>query len=132
MALPRRTLRLQRVTILEEPRVGRANALHQLNPRHPAERRETCRVQELPRRAVGLRCVEPQGAAKRDHVRNHRSELRDRLIASPADVNHLLVLIRLHEEHASIREIINVQELAPWLSCTPYLDLLRPVDLRFM
>src|SRR4029077_4236059 len=105
--------------VRQEPSVRGADALFQSDAWRPAERREARGVEELARRAVRLRVIEAQLAAEAHDPRHSVRELGDRQVLSPADVDELGVVVTLHEEQAGVRQVVNVQYLAPRRTAAP-------------
>src|SRR6266478_318543 len=71
---------------LQKTRVRKAQAFFQRDPQPPAERAELRGVEELLRRAVGLRAVVSDAGVALDDVLDDFGQLADRLVLAVADV----------------------------------------------
>ena len=116
--------------VLEEPAIGRLDALAQPDAVAPAERVEARDVEELLRRAVGLGRVENEGRAGVDDVAHHLRELADGQVLAGADVHVLGRVVAAHEEEAGVGEVVHVQELAARGAGAPDRDLRPALGLR--
>ncbi len=90
--------------------VGRSDALAQSDRRLPAQGLHPLYVEELSRRAVGLRCVPFEGALVADDIGDKARELGDRHVLAHSDVDVLSLVVDVEQAQAGSREII---ELSP-------------------
>ena len=88
----------------------------------PAERVEAADVEQLARRAVGLRGVEAQHGVGVHHAADQLRQGADRQVAAGADVDVAYAVIALHQEYASVGKVIDMQELAPRRAGAPHDD----------
>ena len=126
--LPRRDRR----GVFQIPAIGFPNAVHQGNPRAPAERAELSDIQQLARRPVRLRVVIDELPAPADDARNERCQLGDRKVLARADIDRPLARVMLREKNRCVGQIVDMQEFAPWLARAPDRHLGTPLLLRIM
>src|SRR5690242_10264650 len=80
--------------VLEEPVVGVLDAFAESHAMPPPERVKARHIQQLPRRAVGLRGIKDNLRVRMDDTPHHVGELRDRHVFARADVDvHCLVVV---------------------------------------
>src|SRR6185312_457087 len=94
---------LAQIRLVREP-----YAVLQRGARAPAEFRETADVEQLARRAVGLRGVVADAALVTDGSRYHAGEIGNADILAGADVDHLRIRIGLHQMHTGIRHVVDI------------------------
>src|SRR6266702_5918188 len=100
--------------------------------RTPAKLVETADVEQLARRAVGTRGVETDFAAVTDDLGDHAGELGDGDVLAGADIDQLRLRIGLHQMHAGIRHVVDIEELAPRRPGAPHDDALGARNLRLV
>src|SRR2546427_3123441 len=106
---------------LQKTRVRKAHAFFQRDPRPPAERAQLRAVEELLRRAVGLRAVVGDAGVALDDALDDFGQLADRLVLAVADVEERgllrvegggeLPLGQVHQVDAGVRHVVAVDEL---------------------
>ena len=74
---------------------------------------QAAHVEQLARRAVRLRRVEPDVDTGCHDVANLLGELADGQIFPGPDVDVIVAVVVFHQEQARVGEIVDVQELAP-------------------
>src|SRR3989441_660748 len=134
--------------LLQKTRVRQAQAFFQRGPRPPAERGELRGVEELLRRAVGLRAVVSDAGVALDDALDDFGQLADRLVLAVADVEERglprvegggdLLLGQVHQVNAGVGHVVAVHELTAWLAGAPqrhrflaaYLGLVEFADQR--
>ena len=100
--------------------IGAGDALAQGSAGAPAEGGEAAHVEQLPRRPVGLAAVVDDAAAEADDLHHRLGQLGDRDVGADTDVDQRRRLVAaLHQEHAGIGEVVDVEELAPRRAAAP-------------
>src|SRR4029079_1169266 len=100
--------------LAEERLIGEPDALFQRRAGAPAELRQPADIEQLARRAVRPRSVKADLAGIADRRRDHAGEFGDRDVLAGADIDQFVSGIGPHQMDAGIREIIDIEEFAPW------------------
>ncbi len=108
-APPRRTLCIRR----HERAIGIGQALAEADPRLPAEPAQLFPAHELAWRAVRPARVGDDFPVEADDLRHKVRELLDGDVLPGADVDVLVLRVRLHDEEERIGAVVDVQEFPP-------------------
>src|SRR5258707_549260 len=116
--------------MLEKPPIRRGKPFTETDAMLPAERVQAADVEQLSRRSIGLAGIEAQHRVGMNDVAQALGKLSDRQILAGADVDVTELVVLVHEEHAGIRKIVDVEELTPRAARPPDGDFIPSLDLR--
>ncbi len=108
-----------RVDVFQEPAIGRVDPLMEGDLGLPTQLSQRGHVEHLAGHAVGLAGVEHQAGSGVDNRLDLLGQLLDRQVLTGADLDVARLVVVGHQERAGIGQIIDVQELSPWLATTP-------------
>ena len=89
-------------------------------------------VEQLARCAVRLGRIERDRNSRRDDISDCLCELADREVLAGTDIDVVVAVVVLHQEQAGVREVVDVQELAPRRPGSPDSSALRSGDPRLV
>src|SRR3954468_19633317 len=99
--------------MLEKPLIGRRKPFAQADSMFPAERMKTADVEQLARRTVRLARIEAERRRRMDHISQGLGQLANREVLAGADVDVARLVVVVHQKHARVGKIVDVQELTP-------------------
>lgn len=90
----------------------------------PAQRSGLTDIQQLAGRAIGAGSIPIDAAGIADNAGHQFRQGLDRNLFARAGVDRFVAAIVIHQEHAEVRQVIHIQELAKRTSVTPADDAL--------
>ena len=109
-----------------------AQAFFKLCAVGPAEGAALGYVEQLARSAVGLGCVPQDAALVAYHFSHKLGKLLDGKLLAGSGVYSLVARIIVHQEHAEVGEVVDVEEFAKRRAVAPACNLFKALFLCFV